>query len=143
MRRGLLLGLIAMMFLAGPANAQVSEVDLAPFVGSYTDAPGHDRRTIYVTSESGMIARWHYGTGCHIDPKPPCDPPGPFGFLTPGGLATAALWRREGDQLIGTVLSTNQASYLEAAPVRITLIAPDVIEVRQGERAMTFERVKR
>lgn len=142
MRRGLLLALAALVFLAVPAHAQVSEADLTPFVGRYTVSGTGERQHAYISSNSGMILTWYYGTGCHIDPTPPCDYRNPSGpGSSPGGKATAAFWTRDGDSLIGTVLSTNQPDWIAVGPISVMLLSDGKLGVRQNDIIRVFDRV--
>lgn len=142
MRRVLLAVVIASIVTAWPAQAQVSQDGLAPFVGKYTDTPGLERNNVYITSSSALIMTWHFGTGCAVNPAFPCDPANtPMGNL-PGGMATAVLWRAEGGELVGDVLSTNQADWVDTGPIRVMLFSDGKIGVRQNDTVRVFDRVR-
>lgn len=141
MRRSLVAALIALVLLTVPVQAQVSEDALAPFVGKFTDAAGGGRFNVYITTGSGLIATWYFGSGCMVSAFP-CDPAsGSIGNI-PGGHATAALWRIEGGELIGDVLSTEQASVMSPGPIRVILLGDGKLGLRQGDNIRVLDRVR-
>lgn len=142
MRRSLVAALLALTLLTAPVEAQVSDDGLAPFIGKYTDTPGSERFNVYITKSSGVIMTWHFGTGCAVNPAFPCDPSSPSMGNEPGGIATAAIWRIEGSELVGDVLSTNQPDWVAPGPIRVMLLSDGKLGVRQNDTVRIFDRVR-
>lgn len=140
MRRSLVAAILVLLLLSWPAQAQVSEDALAPFIGKYGDGTG--RHDAYITKSSGLIMTWYFGTGCAVDPHYPCDPANAQVGNVPGGMATVALWSAENGDLIGTVISTESPGLLDIGPLRVVRVDDQTIEIRQGETRQVFTRVR-
>lgn len=141
MRRSMAAALMALMMLAPPVEAQVASDALTPYVGKYTETPGGGRFNAYVTTTSGLLATWYFGGGCSVNPFP-CDPSNGSVGNMPGGLATAALWRMQDGELIGDVLSTNQADVVDIGPIRARFTVDSQLILIQGEKTRVLDRVR-
>lgn len=142
MRRWMLGALVALL-MVGPAqvHAQASEDALAPFIGKYTDTPGGERQNVYITTRGGVILTWYFGGVCGVHPYP-CDPPSGTIGNVPGGMATAAIWRIDGSELVGDVLSTTQADWIDTGPIRVLLLSDGKLGLRQNDTVRVFDRVR-
>lgn len=142
--RRLLFGVMVALVVALPtqAQAQVSPEQLSPIIGKYTETASGGRFNAYVTTTSGLIATWYFGGGCHVNPFP-CDPPNPGGLgNSPGGQAVAALWREDGKEFVGDVISTNQAGVLDTGPIRVRFSLDGQLILIQGEVTRVLDRAR-
>lgn len=139
MRRSLAAVLLALVLLALPAQAQVDEDGLKPFIGKYAEFPGDNRFNVYITSSSGLIVTWYFGPGCMVFPFP-CDPANASIGNLPGGQATAAIWRIEGGELVGSVLSTNQTTVIDSGEIRVIPLSDGKVGLRQGNNIRVLSR---